>query len=503
MNLKNLNMKLKSKHKIEKIVSNFPKSDRSSTKRRSDGARKGRKLKLPKAEIEITELPDVSYSAPPISGSDKATESMTSIRLNKRVKNVDEVATDKTSSSYENDENISEIDEDFSRFESYHISVLELAIFNSFLGRCRRVKIEGYRTKTYGNISGAESVVIIQYGESFRPHKPWWFTVDYTKDGKTIEIIFQTVIYQNNSGRICAELRMSFKEPISVKNAEDIYEEFCVVSFNNSPYKGKVLSVRVFDGCFDGIEIIDTSTFNTPLVLNETQKRFLDNYEKRVLRGGNVRYLLNGEPGTGKTESMRNLMKKLVPRVTFVLPDFNTSDDLKTIMTACEIFKPGVIVFDDIDLYIGSREAGTYSRMLGDFLVFFDGVKKRRISLLASTNDKNLVDKAAERPGRFNITLDFSYLIDEQIEEVCKIHLPKKWQIQEVYDCFTGKDKAGKDIKITGAFIANLAENLREMAEDDEEWTIDDTIFLIRESYAGFYSSQLTRGKKLGFDQNA
>jgi SpoVK/Ycf46/Vps4 family AAA+-type ATPase len=154
---------------------------------------------------------------------------------------------------------------------------------------------------------------------------------------------------------------------------------------------------------------------------------------------------------------------------------------------------------DDIDLYLGSRDNGSYTRMLGQFLSFFDGVKKRKISLLASTNDKGLVDKAAERPGRFNFTLDYTFLNEEQIIKVCDIHLPEKWRMKEVYDALT-ENINGKKPNITGAFIANLAENIVEMSEEDDKWTLDDTISLIKESYKGFYMSQVDKEKtKMGF----
>jgi SpoVK/Ycf46/Vps4 family AAA+-type ATPase len=35
------------------------------------------------------------------------------------------------------------------------------------------------------------------------------------------------------------------------------------------------------------------------LILNATQRKFIDHFN-RVGRGGNARYLLNGEPGCGK-----------------------------------------------------------------------------------------------------------------------------------------------------------------------------------------------------------
>ena len=211
---------------------------------------------------------------------------------------------------------------------------------------------------------------------------------------------------------------------------------------------------------------------------------------------------MNGEPGTGKTESIREIARRLIPNVTFIVPEFATSDDLTSILEACEIFENGVIIMDDIDLYLGSRDNGSYTRLLGQFLSFFDGVKKRKISLLASTNDKGLVDKAAERPGRFNFTLDYSFLDAEQIVKVCNIHLPERWRVQEVYDALSGTIN-GRKVNITGAFIANLADNIKEMSDGDESWSLDDTISLITESYKGFYASQVDKERKsLGFKTN-
>jgi SpoVK/Ycf46/Vps4 family AAA+-type ATPase len=253
------------------------------------------------------------------------------------------------------------------------------------------------------------------------------------------------------------------------------------------------------DGRFRGIEIIDIEQSGNELILNAVQKKFIEHFITRVERGGNARYLLNGEPGTGKTETIREIARRLIPIVTFIIPDFDTTDDLTSIMEGCEIFENGVIIMDDIDLYLGTRDNGSYTRLLGQFLSFFDGVKKRKISLLASTNDKGLVDKAAERPGRFNFTLDYGFLDEEQIVKVCNIHLPEKWRIQEVYDALTEKLN-GKKVKITGAFIANLADNIKEMSEGDSKWNIDDTVSLIKESYKGFYSSQIEKEKQnLGF----
>ena len=385
-------------------------------------------------------------------------------------------------------------------FETYRISILELAIYNSFLASCLNEEVEGFTVLSYGELKDLEN---IKYGGAFKSSLPWWFSVKYKHNNyNDINIIFQTKIFRADNGNVYCQLNISFDKSVKYDLIDNLYDIFRKVSFNNSEYKGKCLEIKIDEGNFEGIVIIPTDDFETNLVLTDTQERFISHFEKRILRGSHARYLLNGDPGTGKTQVIRRIIKNVVPNATFIMPDFTTSNDLKVIMEACEIFSPGVVIMDDIDIYIGSRDKGSQTNILSDFLSYFDGIKKRNISLLASTNDKSLVDKAAERPGRFNITLDFTYLEDEQIDKVINMHLSKKWRTKEVYDCFKGNDDNGKKIKVTGAFIANLAENIIEMSENDKQWTLKDTLTLIKDSYKGFYSSQITKKTKLGFQQN-
>ncbi len=367
------------------------------------------------------------------------------------------------------------------------ISFVEFAIINDFLHEAYRGRFNDVKISGYGEV---DSIGGISYGGVFDITNAFWFIG--TLEGEDNEFIFQTQIFKNQHNEIINQISFTSKKGLIMAKFEEIFKRLKSLAFNNSKYKGKCIKVKVREGSFRGIEIIDMSAGVTELILNDIQTKYIKHFIKRVGRGGNARYLFNGEPGTGKTESIREIIRKLMPFVTFIIPEFTTTDDLTSIMEACEIFDNAVIIMDDIDLYLGSRDNGSYTRLLGQFLSFFDGVKKRKISLLASTNDKGLVDKAAERPGRFNLTLDYNFLDEDQIVKVCKIHLPKKYQVEGVYEALSSRIN-GKQAKITGAFIANLADNIKEMSEDDKKWSLEDTISLITESYKGFYSSQVDK----------
>lgn len=377
---------------------------------------------------------------------------------------------------------------------SQEISFIEFAILNSYLYGCFTGKNKDITVSSYGQV---DSIGRFSFGGVFDITNSFWFMGKVKDDDN--DFSFQTKMFVDNRNELITQLHISVKKGIDSNAFDLIFKKIMSLAFNNSEYKGKCIKIKLRDGRFRGIEIIEFEPLKNEIILNETQKKFIDHFVSRVGRGSSARYLLNGEPGTGKTESIREIVRKLIPQVTFIIPDFTTSDDLTAILEACEIFESGVIIMDDIDLYLGSRDNGSYTRLLGQFLSFFDGIKKRKISLLASTNDKGLVDKAAERPGRFNLTLDYGFLDNEQIVKVCNIHLQEQWRVDEVYQALSGTLN-GKKVNITGAFIANLAETIKEMSEDDSNWSVDDTVKLIGLLYKGFYDSQVEKERqRMGF----
>ena len=371
------------------------------------------------------------------------------------------------------------------------LSMLEFVIVNSYLIKLSDEAQDGFKVN-YGGQSESGRLYFSNLINS-SIYQGYWMNLSIDEFPE-FNFIVQTLAFQDSYGRMNYQLSLISDDALPGKSVEVIRDDIFDMSFKRSEYVGKCLRVNVDEGRLNKIEIINTDSFKKKLILDETQTNFLNKFGDIVVGGGNARYLLNGTPGSGKTESIRNIIAEYTPAITFVQPEFTTSDDLMSIMESCEVFAPCVIIIDDIDLYLGSRDKGSYSNLLGKFLSYFDGVKKRNVSLLASTNDQSLVDSAAQRPGRFNMILDFGYLSQENIIEVCKLVLPKKFQVDEVYSVLSSNSK-----KITGAFLANLGENLKEFSTLDKKWTLEDTKALIETSYKGFYSSQINTKNKLGF----
>ena len=408
----------------------------------------------------------------------------------------------KTNESFSNEE---EDDSEHYNDDYYDldISVVELGVFNQFLmdELSKPTESSPVKVNNYGSVTNNK----LSLGGVFRNDTSWFYNVEW-KAMPDNPVVMQTCIYYDRYEKLHCDFLIAVEKEIPVNKLQNLFKEFKKYAFNHSRFKGKCIEVEIREGVFLGIREVDLGEVNNRLILTETQNTFMNHFVKRIARGKSMRVMLNGTPGCGKTETIRNIIDRLTPMATFVIPKFRTISDLTTILTSCEIFDSGVVIMDDIDLFIGSRTIGGPTNLLGEFLNFFDGVQKRRISMLASTNDKKLVDEAAERPGRFNFVVDYDYLTKEQVVEISKIHFGPDLLVEEVLNLLTGSID-GKPVKLTGAFIANLSDNIKEMMldyeEDEQPWTPDDTLKMIKSSYKGFYTSQIGReDNRLGFKMN-
>tara|TARA_R110000824_G_scaffold177134_1_gene356403 strand:- start:581 stop:1960 length:1380 start_codon:yes stop_codon:yes gene_type:complete len=166
------------------------------------------------------------------------------------------------------------------------------------------------------------------------------------------------------------------------------------------------------------------------IVLTETQRKLLDSniikyatnlelYEKRGLptsRG----CLITGPPGTGKTLCCNILMSQM--DCTFIYVTSDTIQDRGQIGKLYDLARslsPTVIVIEDIDTLgaIDRTKSGDHP-LLGEFLNCLAGVEKNNgVITIATTNFPKHLDRAlVDRPGRFDLRLDFG-LPDKQLRE--------------------------------------------------------------------------------------
>lgn len=130
-------------------------------------------------------------------------------------------------------------------------------------------------------------------------------------------------------------------------------------------------------------------------------------YLNRCLEAGVSRSLmLYGPPGTGKSTLARTLVKDLSLRSFRVRIEDVSSFDSGTLFEAIQIFEPDAVILDDLD-----RARGQASLL--EVLEFF----QNRVKLVVATvNDRDELDEALLRPGRFDELVE----VDRMDEGVVK-----------------------------------------------------------------------------------
>jgi len=231
------------------------------------------------------------------------------------------------------------------------------------------------------------------------------------------------------------------------------------------------------------LERRDYGDIYLPKKTMEDLKLFTSLYEKK---GEIMRYLFAGTPGTGKTEStlaISNILKN--GGVTIIKTV--VCDALKEKVELAELLAPSLIIFDDIDLSLGSRTKGGVSRSLGTFLDALDGTDKisAGVGIIATTNSIQLLDLAAQRPGRFDKIMSFDKITKENIRDIILKSLKfnfgigknhpatTKFADDKVVDLFYESKLTGSHVYIYTKQIMRKIETL-EVKDYDAKWIIEE-----------------------------
>jgi hypothetical protein len=131
--------------------------------------------------------------------------------------------------------------------------------------------------------------------------------------------------------------------------------------------------------------------------------------------------LLHGEPGTGKTTYIKYL-SSLVKKDMLILPPYMTN-----YLTSPEIIpflldnKDSVLIIEDAERILQSREAGGDTNSVSNILNLTDGLLAdcMHIQVIATFNaSKHLLDKALLRKGRLMVDYAFGKLAADKANEL-------------------------------------------------------------------------------------
>jgi hypothetical protein len=132
-------------------------------------------------------------------------------------------------------------------------------------------------------------------------------------------------------------------------------------------------------------------------------------YLKKCIDAGVSRsVMLYGPPGTGKSTMARTIIDTLNMRSFRIRVEDVASLESSTLFEAITIFEPDAIILDDFD------RAHAQAQLL-ETLEFF----QRHVKLvIATVNDRNLLDEAIMRPGRFDELVFVKQMDDDVVRTV-------------------------------------------------------------------------------------
>ena len=272
------------------------------------------------------------------------------------------------------------------------------------------------------------------------------------------------------------------------------------LAIRNSGYYGKFLRLYAFNDQLK-FKILPIPSISLDDIYLKDKSDLEDFIEAVKNRNQGLRYLFVGEPGTGKTDTIKAIvaecLKSTSNGLTVIELDAGCRVPLNLILEYAEIFSPVLLCIDDIDLLVGSREGVFSQGELSSALQALDGfVEKDDHYLIATTNDRKLVDYALRRPGRFDLIIEFKEL-DPEFYPALVLRESKDERLSEVF-----KDerirKRLANLKITGAFLVTLVKHLLKPRYEETRYDPQTVLALIDKLYRSF-KLEVKPEEKIGF----
>lgn len=238
-------------------------------------------------------------------------------------------------------------------------------------------------------------------------------------------------------------------------------------AIKNSFYRGKVLTFRDIDYfMMNGLTVIepemrDISDIYVPEPQLHQMRRFIHTVKQQGNKRGGLRFLLNGRPGTGKTELTRAVISAVAGSSTVLITQ-GADCPIDKVFDFISLFPNSLLIIDDIDFIAEDRKSNGSRKALGGLLQVLDGYIPNQVNLIATTNDHRLVDEAASRPGRFDLILDIPEIGTEQYDQL----ILRETEDEEIIAVFTEQVRNRmRNHRVTGAFIVNFIKQLDGLKE--------------------------------------
>lgn len=228
------------------------------------------------------------------------------------------------------------------------------------------------------------------------------------------------------------------------------------------------------------------------IVLSETQQKSIDRnitkfienmdlFQSRNLSSSRG-VLITGPPGTGKTLLCNTIMSQTECTFIYITSEsVSNKGDIHEMYELARSLSPTIIVVEDIDtLGAGDRENyGGDHPLLGEFLNCLAGIEKNdQVVTIATTNYPQHLDKALiDRPGRFDVRIDFGLPDDELRETILKRYLKEIKHTKINFKSLVKKCEGMSGAYLKEIVMSSYMEAL-EQNDYNEDFVLDSKIIL-------------------------
>ncbi len=290
----------------------------------------------------------------------------------------------------------------------------------------------------------------------------------------------------------------------------NLLEEWFAYARKNNFYRGKKITgncsfLDLKDVSWDDV-ILPAGTKNLLRTMaNRTAKAEIYRKNGLSLKRG---IMVKGNPGNGKTTSLRVVAKETTCSVIYVLPShIRQTSDVTDVCKMAKDLAPTKLIFEDIDWLAEDRNSSGDPNKVIELMNQLDGIEGfDDVETWGSTNEPEKIEAAMKnRPGRFDRVIS----IDDPDEE-CRSEMLRRFTSKWV--------TMGLDIqrivkftdKLSGAHMADLCKTAALIAVDQDSLTEEQIIIVtndhfdsaIKEVKDKNYSEYLKskgKEKKMGF----
>lgn len=381
---------------------------------------------------------------------------------------------------------IGEEDEEWEWWEENHVPSL-LYDFERFLEReYPNAKIINYTRRKQTHCAVVKKKMKYPHGESSIVIKGVYFIEN--EDGLKFVISITPVEGLNMEVRIAYDSSVCTPSDFLTPFMKHHHTEGVL---KNASFNSQMNFIYYDDKNWEDIVLTDSQRQR----IDRNVSKFIENMEKFKARNLPLSrgVLITGPPGTGKTLLCNTVMSQTDCTFIYITSEsISNRGDISQMYSLARSLSPTIIVVEDIDtLGASDREQyGSDHPLLGEFLNCLAGIEaNQQVITIATTNYPQHLDKAlVDRPGRFDIRIDFGLPDDTLRETIFKRYLRtiKHGKIDfkklvQICDGMSGahlkeivmlsymegleKNDYKEDFKLSGSLILEKAEKMKENRE--------------------------------------